>query len=189
MQDLFGPAARATEQHNLFFGLMPDAAARAQMRRAAEDLRARHDTGGRWVNPARYHMTLQFLGTYSELPETHIGDLQRAADSVRVPAFELVLDRCGHFRHGIGWLGCAETAPPLQRLWDDLRRALAHARVAVPGHTGFTPHVTVLRDARRAWPEEAIGPVRWPVREFVLVDSVLGTSSEYRPLGSWPLQG
>ena len=190
MQDLFGlPPAhqRSTAQHNLFFGLMPDDGTRDRMERVVQGLRERNETRGRWLNPARYHLTLHFLGTYSELPQERVADACRAAGALRLPAFELALDRAGHFSNGVGWLGCATTDTALQRLWEELRRALAHERVGVRGHASFIPHVTVLRDARSALPATPIDPVTWPVREFVLVDSVLGASSEYRLLGRWAL--
>jgi hypothetical protein len=48
--------------------------------------------------------------------------------------------------------------------------------------------VTVLRDARKSMPDVAIEPIRWPIREVMLIDSQLGDRNEYRPLGSWKLK-
>lgn len=187
MQDLFGSAARPATQHNLFFALVPDDAMRRQMARTVEHLRSTHAPHGRWLKPERYHLTLHFLGTFSDLPAERIASACKAAEAVGVPAFDLMLDRAGHFSQGIGWLGCAQTGAPLQRLWEELRKALAHARIGVQGHAAFKPHVTVLRDARNAWAEQPIEPVTWSVREFMLIDSVLGSHSEYRTLGRWSL--
>lgn len=185
-QDLFGQGPAVA--HNVFFGLMPDDATRTRMTEAVASLRERHDPQGRWLKPARYHLTLHFLGTFAELPEDRIAAAMHAADGLRSPRFELVLDRAGHFSGGVGWLGSAHIDPPLQQLWEELRQALAREHVATKGHARFVPHVTVLRDARRPLPEEPITPIRWPVREVVLIDSVLGASNEYRPLGRWPLR-
>jgi 2'-5' RNA ligase len=52
---------------------------------------------------------------------------------------------------------------------------------------GLVAHVTVLRDAGTTLPATPIAPVRWPVRDFVLVHSVLGRESAYHLLGRWPL--
>lgn len=188
-EDLFGPSSVAGQStvHNVFFGLVPDDFTRRRMTTAVEALRARHGPQGRWLKPERYHMTLHFLGTFSELPLERIASACSAAGSVKLPAFELVLDRSGHFSKGIGWLGCARPGARLQLLWEELRKALAHAQVGVQGHSAFKPHVTVLRDARDALPDEPMDPVSWPVREFVLIDSVLGQRSEYRVLGRWVL--
>ena len=184
--DLFGTSQSVV--HSVFFGLMPDDTTRERMVEAVESLRTKHDPQGRWLKPARYHMTLHFLGTFSELPEGRIAAAIRAADGLRSPAFDLLLDRAGSFSGGIGWLGCARVEPPLQQLWDELRQALAREHVATKGHTRFVPHVTVLRDAREPMLDVAIAPIRWPIREVMLIDSQLGDRNEYRPLGSWQLK-
>ena len=184
--DLFGSSQRVV--HNVFFGLMPDDTTRERMVEAVEPLRTNHDPQGRWLKPARYHMTLHFLGTFSELPEDRIAAAIRAADGLRSSAFELLLDRAGSFSGGIGWLGCARVEPSLQHLWEELRQVLAREHVATKGHTRFVPHVTVLRDASKSMPDVAIEPIRWPIREVMLIDSQLGDRNEYRPLGSWKLK-
>jgi 2'-5' RNA ligase len=186
--DLFGPASTGESvTHNVFFALVPDDAVRRSMALTVEVLRARHSLQGRWLKPARYHMTLHFLGSYSELPQERIVAACEAAGRVRLPAIDLTLDRAGHFAKGIGWLGCGADGPLLQ-LWEELRKELARAHVGVQGHAAFKPHVTVLRDARDALPMEPVAPIAWPVREFVLIDSVLGERNEYRPLGRWMLR-
>ncbi|HEY1141664.1 MAG TPA: RNA 2',3'-cyclic phosphodiesterase [Lysobacter sp.] len=186
--DLFGtPPVREAITHNVFFGIVPDADACARTARAVERLKTAHGAPGRWLKPDRYHLTLHFLGAFSELPQERIDVARRAAQSVAAAAFELSLDRAGHFSKGIGWLGCAHVDAPLQGLWSELHKALAHERVATQGHARFVPHVTVLRDAREPLPAQPISPIVWPVREFVLIDSVLGARNEYRPLGRWTL--
>lgn len=188
LTDLFGsPPMGEAVVHNVFFGLVPEAETRTRMSHAVDGLRARHETHGRWIRPERYHMTLHFLGSFSELPPERIDAAIEAARNVRVAAFDLRIDRAGHFSRSVGWLGCDEAGAPLQALWAQLQRELARLRVPVQGHARFVPHVTVLRDARTPLPAQAITPVAWPVREFVLIDSVLGTRNEYRHLGRWPL--
>ena len=187
-KDLFGaPPAHEAVSHNVFFGLVPDPETCASMTRTVERLKAAHHGPARWIRPERYHMTLHFLGAFSELPKERIAAACRAAQNVRASAFEFRLDRAGHFPKGIGWLGCEQADASLQALWSQLHQALAHERVATQGHARFVPHVTVQRDAREPLPAQAITPIAWPVREFVLIDSVLGPRSEYRPLGRWAL--
>src|ERR1700741_5280725 len=68
--DLFGfrsTTAGEAVVHNVFFPLMPDEGTLGRTAQAVESLRARHVPQGRWLNPSRYHMTLHFLGTFSEL--------------------------------------------------------------------------------------------------------------------------
>ena len=185
-QDLFGRTHSVV--HNVFFAIMPDDITRERMVDAVEALRILgHEPQGRWLTPARYHMTLHFLGTFSELPQDRIAAAVRATEDLRAPAFELVLDRAGSFSGGVGWLGCARIETPLQQLWEELRQALAREHVATKGHARFAPHVTVLRDARQSIRDVPIEPIRWPVGEVMLIDSQLG-EREYRPLGGWQLK-
>ena len=175
--------------HNLFFGLIPDDATCKRMSAAVDHLRSHHGPHGRWLKPHRYHMTLHFLGSFQPLPEDIVASARVAAAQVRSPAFDLVLDQAGSFaRNRVGWLGCAHVDASLHQLWEGLRQALAHVRVKIDGTPQFKPHVTVLRDARDALPPQPITPIVWPVRQFVLIDSQLGSRNVYEPLGSWPLE-
>ena len=69
------------------------------------------------------------------------------------------------------------------------QRALGHAiqRRGWPRKAAITPHVTMLYD-ERAVEDHAIEPVRWTVRDFVLVHSLRG-QGQYNILGRWPLGG
>lgn len=190
--DLFGSGGRKpVELHRLFFALMPDEATRDRLHHAAMHLKEANAPGGRWINPRRYHVTLQFLGEFDGLPQTLATQACAAAARVKVAAFPLVLDRAGSFRNRSipWWLGPADEVPGLATLWHDLGLELARAGVRVPSGQGFRPHVTVLRDADSALPEAPIAPVTWHVDNFTLVHSVLGAQSAYTSLGTWPLVG
>lgn len=183
-----GPAAPG-EVHRLFFALWPDEGVRDGIAAAAASLREARAPRGRWIGRHRYHLTLQFLGDSPFLREDIARDAMRAADGVRATAFDLSLDAAGSFRNRSipWWLGCAATPPALQRLWDMLGGALLRAGMRPQSGKGLVPHVTVLRDADALLPPSPIEPVHWPVREFVLVHSVLARQSAYHLLGRWPL--
>ena len=68
-----------------------------------------------------------------------------------------------------------------QTLSTAIRKAGLHQWV----QPSFVPHVTLLYDGRRV-PKQAIEPISWTVREFVLVHSLLGRS-RHEPLARWPL--
>jgi len=188
-QDLFsqGASAGGHVTHNLFFGLLPEERTRRRMTQEVERLRAAHDVQGRWINPARYHLTLHYLGSFSELPEDLVARTCRGADEVRMPEFDLVLDSAGHFAQGVGWLGSAQTDAHLQQLWEALRMALTREHVRIQGHAAFKPHVTVLREARRGLPAGPIEPIVWPARDFALIDSQLGSRNEHVIVQRWEL--
>lgn len=180
------------EMHRLFFALCPDSGVRARIVDAAAALKEAQAPRGRWIAPHRYHLTLQFLGDFDAWPESLVERATAAATAAAVatPAFELRLDRAGSFRNRAipWWLGCVHVPDGLQQLWEGLGRALAHADVRVArSDGGLEPHVTILRDAGRALPSTPIAPIRWPVRQFMLLQSVLGPRSAYRELGRWTL--
>lgn len=187
-------AAGATppqRRYRLFFALLPDEATRARIHQAAVQLQAQHAPRGRWIDPGRYHLTLQFLGDFDGPPTAVATQARHAALRVRVAPFSLVLDRAGSFHNRAipWWLGPTAEVPGLSTLWRGLGLELAQAGVRVPDAHGFRPHVTVLRDARSSLPETIIEPVTWRVESFHLMQSALGASSAYSALGTWPLVG
>jgi RNA 2',3'-cyclic 3'-phosphodiesterase len=184
-----GPGAGTDEVHRLFFALWPDEGVRDGIEAAADALRHTHAPRGRWIGRHRYHLTLQFLGDSPVLREDVANAAMHAAESVRVQAFDLALDVAGSFRNRSvpWWLGCAHAPPALQQLFDTLGGALRRNGLRLESGKGLVAHVTVLRNADSALPTTAIAPVPWPVRDFVLVHSVLGRRSAYHLLGRWPL--
>lgn len=190
--DLFagGGAAKPADVHRLFFALMPDEETRERLHCVAMQLKAEYAPHGRWMNPQRYHLTLQFLGDFDVLPPQLVAQASAAASAVRVAPFSLVLDRAGSFRNRAipWWLGPAVDVPGLAALWQELGTALARAGIRLPSGQGFRPHVTVLRDASNALPETAITPVEWRVGAFSLVHSQPNRGAAYAPVGTWPLK-
>lgn len=192
--DLLGGTGVADDHatHRLFFALWPDAALRARIAATVDRLERSQPGGGRRTHPDTYHLTLQYLGEFRPLRQSIVDDARAAAARLQLPGFDLVLDRAGSFaRAHVCWLGTSAPPPGLQRLWDALGRALAQGRVQVKSPPTFSPHLTILRGGRVPWePMPPIEPLHWPVREFVLVDSLSGGAQPgYRLLGRWPLRG
>jgi len=186
--DLLGNDADATT-HRLFFALWPDAGLRKRIATTVAGLERDNAPDGRRLNPDRYHLTLQFLGDFQPLRPSVLDAAIIAAGSIRLPPFDLVLDLVGSFpKAGVCWLGASTAPDTLQQLWHELGRALTDARVQVRSAPTFSPHLTVLRHVRKPLASAPIEPLHWPVREFVLVDSVSGAHPAYRLLGRWPLR-
>lgn len=176
----------ADATHRLFFALWPDDDLRDAIGERAQATRASCDLGGRPTTPGRYHLTLQFLGSFRPLPLAVIDKAIAAADGLRMPAFALQLDRAGSFeRSRVWWLGCA-ASPALQLLHDQLGAALAAVGLRPRDASPYAPHMTLGRDPRQRLQAQAIDPLAWPVREFVLVDSAAGAAA-YRIVRRWPL--
>lgn len=178
---------------NLFFGVFPPHAAREAMAAEVARLRERAPVRGRWSDPRRYHVTVQFLGRVASgacvsLETAPLAAMCAAARQVRVPAFDLCLDTTGVFgRSRVGWLGCTHPPAGLHELWRQLGDALDAQGVARDAARSWVPHVTVLREARDAWPVQPIEPICWRVSELVLARSNPGRPGAYEPLQAWPL--
>jgi len=177
------------ERHRLFFALWPGEQVREGIAAAAEVLRNAHSPRGRWIGRHRYHLTLRFLGDVDRRRDDVIDAARHAARDARVAAFDLALDIAGSFgnRNVPWWLGCVHPPAALHALWASLGDALASAGLPLESGKPLVPHVTVLRDAPLPLPPAPIAAVHWPVRDFVLVHSVLGRQSAYHLLGQWPL--
>ena len=179
---------RPRERHNLFFALHPDPGARAALAAAAAAL-AGMAPDGRWIKPERYHLTLRFLGEYDRPPAETIQRAAAAADAVEGACFDLVLDRVASFgrRRATCWLGCGAVPAALDELVVRLDRALgAFSGAMQPAR--FVPHLTILRDAMQPFSAVLPRPVRWRVREFVLIESRFAPPAPHRSAGRWALR-
>lgn len=177
--------ASAGSTHRLFFALWPGEDVRHAIAARAGDFDAACAPGGRAVVPQRYHLTLQFLGSFAGLPEATVEGAIAAGERVHAPEFTLLLDRIGSFeRNRVWWLGC-DPSPGLLHLRGELGRALAAAGLRTDA-TPFVPHVTLGRGQLPRLRPRAIDPLSWPLRDFVLVDSATGAPA-YRIVRRWPL--
>lgn len=181
----FGLEAPAVD--GVFFALFPDEAAAANLARTAQQLCIRHRIGARTVAPERLHVSLFGLGKHAGLPPGLVTALIEIAEEIVIPPFDVVLDRAMSFigRPRPLVLCGGEGIDRLMSFQRQLGGAIQDrglGRVKMP----YTPHITLLYDDRGI-EAHAIEPVRWTVKEFVLVHSVLGRS-RHIPLGRWPLR-
>ena len=175
------PARRATRR--LFFALWPEADVSAEL--AA--LQRRHcASAARPVPEPGIHLTLQFLGDCDAAEEKA---LRTGAAAIRVPAFEVVLDRLGGLaRRGLLWTEPSEVPEPLLGLASALRVLAASSGRPVETRE-FSAHVTLARRASVAPPGTSHEPVIWPVRSFTLTVSLpAGAGMRYEPVETWPLR-
>jgi len=182
------PPAVPTDR--LFFALQPSMAACEQITALGKVLSETHGLHSKLIAPERLHITLHHLGDHAGVPADVVEAAGRAAVRLACSPFEVVLDRAMSFRMR------RDKAPFVLRTAEgqdsalmDFQRelGLAMAREGL-GHSvdvRFTPHVT-LTYAPRELPESPVEPVRWTVREFVLIHSLLG-KTQHRVLGRWSL--
>ncbi len=175
-------------EHNLFFAVMPDAAAAECIYRLAADLRDRHGLTGKLIGKERLHASLHQVGEFVALPQHFVAMALEAASTVSMPAFELIFDRATSFKGPrgnpfvlVGRKGVLE----FKELQDALATAMRKAGFKRRVTTGKTPHVTMLYDDELV-AEEAVETIAWTAREFALVHSLLDQSI-YHVLARWPL--
>jgi 2'-5' RNA ligase len=163
--------------------LWPDDALR---HRIAEVATACRVSGGRAVPRANWHITLAFLGSLDG--ETR-RCMERVADAMRVPAFELWLDRLGFWPRpgGILWLGTSQPPEALVRLATHLCDGISSCSVE-RDRRPFHAHLTLMRRVERAVRLDPPTPLCWPVADFVLCESVTDPGgARYRVLERWAL--
>jgi 2'-5' RNA ligase len=175
--------------HRLFFALRPDAAVLDAIGRAIAELKAAQTIRGRWLDPEKLHLTLQFLGDFATADEI-AGRAAPAAAKLRFPPFEFQLDRAETFARRFNppcVLRCAATsAEPLQVFARELGSALAAAGLSEFLQTReYVPHVTIAYAQSQLREVVVIAPIFWRAHDFSLVESVGGVHHE---IGRWPLR-
>lgn len=155
-----GPAER------LFVAVMPDAATL----RALTACAARLGIAGRAIAPVNIHLTLVFLGS---VPAARRAAAARCLREARIEAFDMRLDRLGHFAtSAILWAGIQVPPPALMAAQRRLAAGLRNAGFELEARS-FRPHVSLLRDCKKVDAGVVAEPVAidWPVREIALVRS------------------
>lgn len=146
---------------------------------------AQRECGGRAVPAHNIHLTLVFLGA---VPRERLEGLERLAATIEGEPFTLTVDRVDYWRHNrILWAGVKDCPDGLAALVKRTERALGGVGFRLNSRP-YVPHITLVRDARRAPAQSRLAPVSWPVSEFALVESVqLDNAHMYEVLQSWPL--
>ncbi|MGQ0655990.1 MAG: RNA 2',3'-cyclic phosphodiesterase [Betaproteobacteria bacterium] len=164
----------------IFFAVWPPAQTAAALAQWAGE--AQRQTGGRCVPAERIHLTLGFLGNADEARAIEAGSAAAA------PAHELPMEQARYWRENqIVWAGPRETPPALKALVERLELEL-YRREFIMERRPFAAHVTLIRKARRAPALPPLPALKWPVDEFLLVQSRLsGEGPTYTPVERFAL--
>jgi 2'-5' RNA ligase len=167
----------------VFFALWPAQQVQDALARWARA--CREACGGRSPSAGSMHLTLAFLG---EVEPERVRRLAGIAAVDGVAPFELVFDRLGYWRHNRIAHAAASVVPSaLATLAGRLAAELGAAGFRTEARE-FVPHVTLARQARRAPGELRLEPIRWPVEEVRLVESIrVDGKASYQTLQSWTL--
>lgn len=175
--------------HRLFFALRPDAQACAAIERVAAPLRVVHPRA-RWIAPARYHVTLLYLGEHAGERPDWVRCALAAAGGLAAAPFTLRFDRLAALgapsRPALA-LAAADVPAALRALHETLRRRCLERgfKLEQAGNT-LLPHVTIAYTGPKpALP--TIDAVAWQSDHLELIQSVEGRP-EHDVLGRWPLQ-
>jgi 2'-5' RNA ligase len=154
----------------VFFALWPDPARALVLADLANAMASRF--AGRSTRTDTVHLTLAFLG---EVPETALPTLCAIAGGIKVPPFELLIDRLGYWPHNqLLWAGCSTSPAALLELVNSLQQNLGAAGFAPDrAERHFTPHISLLRKVPRIFapgsadPLPKIQPLPWHCSRWV----------------------
>jgi RNA 2',3'-cyclic 3'-phosphodiesterase len=189
--DLFGVGNKSKEEHSYFFALSPPNDVRLQLAAVADHLKSDHAIDGSWIARERYHLTLHHLGKFPEARIDLVNRAIAAANKIQVRSFDILLDQFMCFDSKIGNFPCVATSaaemPELNHFWQLLKNNLYAVRLGEHLANSFKPHATMLYSKRPISERHSITPIHWRVKDFVLIESLVG-KSEHVELGRWPLQ-
>ncbi len=180
-----GSPQPAPGTRRVFFALWPEPPLQRALAALAGALQ--RECGGRVMRASNIHLTLVFVGNVAaeRLPE-----LERLAAPVAAPRFELAIDLVQYWGHNrIAWAGAREVPAGLVALVARLGERLREAGFRIDERP-YVPHITLVRDARRAPHPRALDPIAWRATDFALVESVRRDNrTAYQALERWPLAG
>ena len=162
----------------LFTAIELTAEARAQIARAADDLRhvfraVDLDDAFRWVDPGNLHLTLRFLGNIEDAAAVRMCRAMR--EPLACAPIAITLGRLGTFpprgRPRVLHAAVEQGAEALSRLRDDVDARLAALCSWQPETRPFAPHLTLARarDAAKFNPADfsrLLDSVEWPAVSF-----------------------
>lgn len=173
------------EQARLFFAVWPSPEIQRALGQWGEVLQ--RNCGGRAVPARNIHLTLVFLG---DVARGRTETLETLAATVAGAPFGLTVDHVAFWRHNhIAWAGVLECPAALTRLVGQLEQLLSEAGFQIDRRP-YVPHITLVRNARRAPAQRSSRPIQWPVERFALMESVpRDRGRAYEVIREWPLAG
>ncbi|HTT96601.1 MAG TPA: 2'-5' RNA ligase family protein [Rhizomicrobium sp.] len=174
---------------NLFFALLPEPGTVPPISQLGEIVCGAHRFRGKPIWPDRLHLTLLPVGNPHGGLEESVRRARIAAARVRAMPFEIALDITESFSVRDRYPFVLGSGDGLHK-FTALQKVLAY-EMACEGFEGLSrisaPHMTLMW-ADRDVGEYPIAPIRWTVRDFVLVRSHVG-QSRHEHIGRWPLRG
>lgn len=176
---------------NYFFALLPGDEARVAIFATGQRLRKSHRVIGSVVGAESLLLPLCPKGKSERLHQPLEATLLEAGSAVSAAGFDVALDTAMRFSAKDGqfpFVLCADSHTTESAI--HLRKAIAaeqaRAGLQVSGVSSYLPHVVLLHGNMIEPIEDAISPIHWKAREFVLIRSFFG-QSRHQVIGRWPL--
>ena len=183
---------RRRRPERLFFGLVSDSETSARAGQVIDRVICEHHLQGTRLKRERLHVSLHHIGGYKRLRPKFIYAATQAAKAVAIRSFEMIFRIIKSFEGAPSNNGRPRRWPlvllgegdPVVELHEVLGAAMERNGLVANEH--FAPHMTLLYGSKPI-PAQAIEPIRFVVKEFVLIHSELGFT-RYNILGRWPLR-
>lgn len=168
--------------HRLFFAIRPPITIARQVTNAAHWF----GDGGGVLRAEHVHVTLDILDDVAAFDRELTRRLLEVGEAVAAEPFRIVLDRVAGSARSIA-LRPSHQLPALDALRGEIARHRSATGITDREGYRFSPHLTL--GYRKGQPfGEAIAPVEWDVRDFVLIHSHVGRT-RHDLLGRWTLTG
>lgn len=170
----------------LYFAVVPEPEVCERIVELAEAMRGEHGLQAVLTGEEVPLIIIQQVGDFPGVDARLLGRVMQAARKVQRPAFEVCFDYVGSLpgdgRYPFA-LQCGQGADLLIDLQADILRCMQPVLGRV--RPGPLPHIPLLTDSRQV-AEQPVQPLRWLVREFVLLRQFLGQDREELE-GIWSL--
>lgn len=173
----------------LFFAVLPDPRTSELLEAVLQASRAEHGLPDERRAKELLHVSLYGFGLFAHLPSEVVRIAREIGDAVKVPAFQMTLDRLETFTTRRGHplvLTCSEGKAAWRPLWGAISRGFMASGLSAVPFSRFKPHVTLIYNGKPMPPRRLEKPITLMVREIVLVLSIHG-ETRHEHLGRWPL--
>lgn len=177
---------------NIFFAVFPEREAAREIEGRARQLQRTLGIHKEQIEAERLHVSLLGFNIHADRKKL-VRIAEQAVSEISIKPFHVAFDHVDTFdnkkgRYPFVLLSDYGSNAALGALRRDLRLALKKNIPGLkPASAGFTPHVTLFYAHRKIDQEYPLkNVIRWRVREFVLVRSLVGESI-YVPLRRWKL--
>jgi 2'-5' RNA ligase len=172
-------------KHKVFLAVKPDTTATGQAEERTLQLMDEYRLAGTPLRTDNLHISLPLIFEGDEVPSGIAETVSARVQAIRMPPFEIILDMAMTFRLPKQHVLVLSTAGSIANIYN-LNRQLIMAGGAKATGGAFNPHMSLLYTDQPVR-KQLIEPVRWTVREFVLVHSFVGLG-RHETMARWPLR-